>query len=144
MGGIGNTHAKCYMADPLAKLVAVCDVIKEKADKAALEYGVEAFYSLKQMMDAHPELDLVDVTTSGFDNGSWHYEPVMQALDANFNVFVEKPISNNNDEAREMVITAQKKNLYLGCNLNHGFTAPADKARELVSQGKIGDRKSVV
>lgn len=139
MGGIGNTHAKCYMSDPLAKLVAVCDVIKEKADKAANNYNVEAFYSLKDMMKAHPELDVIDVTTSGFDNGSWHYEPAMQALDEGFNVFVEKPISNNHDEAREMVITAQKKKLYLGCNLNHGFTGPADKARELISQGKIGE-----
>ncbi|HXK71807.1 MAG TPA: Gfo/Idh/MocA family oxidoreductase, partial [Clostridia bacterium] len=59
MGGIGNTHAKCYKADSLAQLVAVCDVVKEKADKAASEYNVEAFYSLKDMIKAHPELDLV-------------------------------------------------------------------------------------
>ncbi|HRR36604.1 MAG TPA: Gfo/Idh/MocA family oxidoreductase, partial [Clostridia bacterium] len=138
MGGIGNTHARCYKADPLAQLVAVCDVIKEKADKAANKHNVQAFYCIEDMMKAHPELDLIDVTTSGFDNGSWHYEPVMKALDAGFNVMVEKPISNDNDEAREMVVTAQKKNLYLGCNLNHGFTGPADKAKELISQGKIG------
>ncbi|MBQ3141825.1 MAG: Gfo/Idh/MocA family oxidoreductase [Clostridia bacterium] len=138
MGGIGKTHARCYQADELAELVCVCDVIKERADAAAEEFGVRAFYDLKEMLSAHPELDLVDVTTSGFDNGSWHYEPVMQALDAGFNAFVEKPISNNNDEAREMVITAAKKGLYLGCNLNHGFTEPADKARELIAQGKIG------
>ena len=138
MGGIGNTHARCYKADPLAELVCVCDVNKERADKAAEEHGVKAFYSQDEMMKAHPELDYIDVTTSGFDNGSWHYEPVMKALDAGFNAFVEKPISNNADEAREMVIAAAKKGLYLGCNLNHSFTKPADKAQELINQGKIG------
>ena len=35
MGGIGNLHARCYLNDPLAEVVAVCDIIKERADKAA-------------------------------------------------------------------------------------------------------------
>lgn len=138
MGGIGNTHARCYRADPLAELVCVCDINRERADKAAEEHGVKAFYSQDEMMKAHPELDLIDVTTSGYDNGSWHYEPVMKALDAGYNAFVEKPISNDHDEAREMVVTAAKKNLYLGCDLNHGFSEPADEAHRLVKEGKIG------
>ncbi len=32
MRGIGETHAKAYQQDPLGKLVAVCDVVKERAD----------------------------------------------------------------------------------------------------------------
>ena len=39
MGSIGNTHARCYKENPLAELVAVCDLVKEKADKAAERYG---------------------------------------------------------------------------------------------------------
>ncbi|HOT37607.1 MAG TPA: Gfo/Idh/MocA family oxidoreductase, partial [Candidatus Latescibacteria bacterium] len=31
MGGIGNTHARVYMDDPLAEIVAVCDIIKARA-----------------------------------------------------------------------------------------------------------------
>ena len=26
MGGIGNTHATCYKENPLAELIAVCDI----------------------------------------------------------------------------------------------------------------------
>jgi predicted dehydrogenase len=48
MGGIGNLHATCYKNDPLAELVAVCDIIKEKADKAAERFGVKAFLQLKR------------------------------------------------------------------------------------------------
>ncbi|HBN83311.1 MAG TPA: oxidoreductase [Clostridiales bacterium] len=139
MGGIGNTHATCYQKDPLAELVAVCDIVKEKADKAALKFGVKAFYSLKDMLAAMPELDIIDVTTSGYENGSWHYEPVMQALDAGKNVLVEKPISNDILEAREMVKYAAKKDVYLGCNLNHFFTQPADKAKQYMNEGKVGE-----
>ena len=42
MGGIGNRHAKVYeKLKDKCKIVAVCDIIKEKADKAAAAYGVE-------------------------------------------------------------------------------------------------------
>ena len=140
MGGIGNTHADCYTKDPLAEIIAVCDLVPEKADAAAEKYGVKAYYSVKDMIKAHPELDVVDVTTSGFENGSWHYEPAMQALDAGKNVLVEKPISNEVTEAREMVAYAAKKDLYLGCNLNHYFSIPADKAMEYVKNNGVGEQ----
>ena len=42
MGGIGNTHAKCYHENELSELVAVCDLVKEKADAAAEKFGVRA------------------------------------------------------------------------------------------------------
>lgn len=140
MGGIGNLHANCYKNDELAELVCVCDLVKEKADAAAERLGVEAFYSLSDMLKAHPELDIVDITTSGFENGSWHYEPVMQALDAGKNVLVEKPISNDIEEARAMVKYATAKDLYLGCNLNHYFSEPAERARKYMDEGGVGQQ----
>jgi len=140
MGGIGNTHARAHVADPLSELVCVCDWVKEKADKAAETYGVEAFYNVREMLKAHPELDIVDVCTSGYENGSWHYVPVMEALDAGKHVLCEKPISNQVIEAREMVNFAAKKGLYLGCNHNHFFSQPADKAMDYVKNGQIGQQ----
>lgn len=139
MGSIGNTHAACYKNDSLANLVAVCDIIKEKADEAAAKYGVKAFYSLKEMLNAYPELDIVDVTSSGYENGSWHYVPAIEAIDAGKNVLVEKPISNEVTEAREMVKFAARKDVYLGCNLNHYFTDTAEKAMSYIKDGKIGE-----
>jgi len=139
MGGIGNTHATCYTNNPGAEVVAVCDVNKEKADAAAEKYGARAFYSVKELLASDIGIDIVDVTTSGFENGSWHYEPAMEAMQAGFNVFVEKPISNDIREAREMVEYAYKNDLYLACNLNHYFTEPADRAKQLIADGKIGE-----
>jgi predicted dehydrogenase len=137
--GIGNQHADCHKKDPLSNLVAVCDVIKERADKTAARLGVKAYYSLKDMLDGEPDLDIVDVTTGGHENGSWHFEPAMEAIAAGKNVLVEKPISNDVEEAREMVRFAAEQDVYLGCNLNHYFTPTADKAKEYMNQGKIGE-----
>jgi len=138
MGGIGNNHANCHKNDALADLVAVCDVVKEKADAAAERVGVKAYYSLRDML-ANEELDIVDVTTGGYENGSWHYEPTMEALSAGKHVLCEKPLSNNIEEAREMVRCAAGNKLFLGCNLNHYFTDTAARAKQYMNDGMIGE-----
>ncbi len=136
--GIGTTHATSHKNDALAELVAVCDVIKERADELAAKLGVKAYYSLTDML-ANEDLDMVDVCTGGPENGGWHFEPVMEALEANKHVLCEKPISNDIHEARQMVKLATEKNLYFGVNLNHYFTQPAAMAKQLMDEGKIGE-----
>ncbi len=136
--GIGTTHAAAHMNDELSNLVAICDVRKDRADELAAKHGVKAYYSLTELL-ANEELDVIDVCTGGNENGSWHFEPTMEALAAGKHVLVEKPISNDLAEARAMVAEAAMRDLYLGCNLNHYFTAPADKAMEYVKDGKIGE-----
>lgn len=138
MRGIGNNHANCHSKDDLSDFVAVCDVVKERADEAAEKHGVKAYYSLKDMLE-NEDLDVVDVTTGGNENGSWHYEPVMEALSAGKHVLCEKPLSNDVDEARDMVAYAADSNLYLGCNLNHYFTPPADQAKQYMEDGDVGE-----
>ena len=138
MGGIGNTHAASHKQDSLAQLLAVCDVVKEKADAAAKTHNVKAYYSLKDML-ANEDLDVVDVTTGGYENGSWHFEPAMEALAAGKQVLCEKPLSNDIGEARELVRYAAERNLYLGCNLNHYFTPTAERAKKYMDDGLIGE-----
>ncbi len=137
--GIGSLHADCHAKDPLSDLVAVCDVIKERADRAAEKHGVKAYYSVKQMLESEPDLEVVDVCTGGNENGSWHFEPAMEALEAGKHTLVEKPLSNDVKEARLMVAKAAEKDVYLGCNLNHYFTPPAERAKQYQQEGEIGE-----
>ncbi len=136
--GIGTTHATSHKKDDLAELVAVCDVVKQRADDLAAKLNVKAYYSQREMLD-NEDLDIVDVCTGGPENGGWHFEPTVMALEAGKHVLCEKPISNDINEAREMVRLAAKKDLYLGVNLNHYFTGPADQAKQLMKDGKIGE-----
>ncbi len=143
MGGIGNTHARCHRENTLSQLVAVCDVVREKAEKAAETHGVKAYTGLTELL-AHEEVDIIDVTTSGYENGSWHYEPVMEALAAGKDVLCEKPLSNDIGETREMVESARTRKLRLGCNLNHYFTPTAERARQYMAEGRVGEVISVL
>jgi predicted dehydrogenase len=90
-------------------------------------------------MLASEEIDAVSVCTAGPENGGHHFEPVMQCLDAGKHVLVEKPISNNIENARTMVQHAKDKGLLLGVNLNHRFTPATDRARQLQSEGALGE-----
>ncbi len=139
IAGIGNRHAQCHTKDPLAELVAVCDIVRERADAAAAQHGVRAYYSVHDLLEGEPDLDVVDVTTGGRENGSWHYEPVMQALDRGRSVLVEKPLSSDVHEARRMVARATERDAYLGCNLNHYFTPPAERAKRYIDEGDLGE-----
>ena len=140
MGGIGYTHARAYANDPLAELIAVCDINKEKADKAAEEFGVRAFYSVKELCEGlGDELEAVSICTSGYENGSFHFEPAMEALSYGKKVLCEKPLCADIRDARELVNYALKNKLYLGCNLNHYFTDLASTAKGWMDKGEIGE-----
>lgn len=137
MGPIGNRHADVYKADPLAELVGVCDIIHERADRAAERLGVPGFYDAQEMLDAL-EPHVCSVATGGYEYASDHYKPTMQAFDAGCHVLGEKPISNDIQEAEAMVAKAREKGVCYGINLNHRFTPAARLAKKWVEEGRIG------
>lgn len=138
VGNIGSIHANVYHEHPKTELVAVCDIIKEKADQAAAKYGCRAFYSVKDMLDSGIHLDACSVATKGEENGSEHFAPTMELLEAGIPVLGEKPISNRIDEAVQMVNLARSKQVPYAINLNHRFTPAADRAKEWVDAGRLG------
>lgn len=138
LGGIGNTHARVYQELEQTEIVAVCDIIKEKADKAAADYGAKAFYSVQEMLDSGIEIDACSMCTAGKENGGDHYTPTMELLGASLPVLGEKPISNEIAKAEEMVALAKQKNVPYAIDLNHRFTPAALRAKEWVDSGRLG------
>ncbi|HUX88366.1 MAG TPA: Gfo/Idh/MocA family oxidoreductase, partial [Chloroflexota bacterium] len=52
LGHIGNIHAGVYQKHPQVEIVAVCDVLAEKADQAAKQYKCQAFYSVRDLLQS--------------------------------------------------------------------------------------------
>ncbi len=138
-GNIGNRHLQVYGSLGDVEIVAVCDLIEEKSDKAAEQYGCQGFYSVQEMLASGLTFDAVSMCTAGIENGGDHYQPTMELLGAGIPVLGEKPISNEIDKAKEMVALAKEKNLRYGVNLNHRFTPAADRAKEWVDAGRLGE-----
>lgn len=139
MGNIGNVHGRVYQQHADTEIVAVCDIIEERADRAAEKYGCQGFYSVREMLESGVKFDMASMATAGVENGGDHYEPTMELLRAGIPVLGEKPISNDLAKAREMVALAKAKNLRYGVNLNHRFTPAALKAKEWVQNGRLGE-----
>ena len=137
MGPIGNRHAKLYRENSLAELVGVCDMQRDRADAAAARHGVPAFHDARQMLE-RLKPDLCSVATGGYEYGSDHYQPTMQALSAGCHVLCEKPISNEIPPAEEMVAFAREKRRCFGVNLNHRFTPAARVAKRWLDEGRLG------
>lgn len=138
LGNIGKNHTNWYSKNQDAELVALCDLLAERVDPVARQYGVPAYHDVAEMLRSE-QIDAVSVCTAGPENGGHHFEPVMQCLDAGKHVLVEKPISNDIQKAREMVRHAREKGLLLGVNLNHRFTPAAERARKLQTGGELGE-----
>jgi predicted dehydrogenase len=137
-GGIGNTHARQYIIHKDAELRCFCDIDKARADKAAKQFNVKAYYSIADMVK-NEQLDAVSVATAGAENGGHHYEPTIQCLEAGLHVLCEKPISNDIKQGREMVAKAKEKNLYFGIDLNHRFTPMTQRAKGWIVEGRLGE-----
>ena len=139
VGNIGSIHARVYAANPDVEIVAVCDIIQEKSDRAAEKYSCQGFYSVKDMLASGIQIDAASMATAGVENGGDHYTPTMELLRAGIPVLGEKPISNDLNKAKEMVALAKEKNLRYGVNLNHRFTPAALYAKNWVTGGRLGE-----
>lgn len=137
MGPIGNRHADIYIENELSQLVGVCDIDETRANGAASRLGVAGFYNVQKMLD-DLKPDVVSVATGGYEYGSDHYAPTMQALEAGCHVLGEKPISNNIEHAEEMVAKAKEMGVCYGIDLNHRFTPAARLAKKWVDEGRLG------
>lgn len=136
-GHIGRVHLEAYAACPDAEIVGVCDLSVERAEIAAARYGGRAYPTVAALL-ANEAVEAVSVCTAGVENGSHHFEPVMQCIAAGVHVLCEKPLSNQVSEARQMVAAAREKGVYFGCDLNHRFTPQAAQAKRWVEEGRLG------
>ena len=138
LGGIGNLHSNIYKGDSLVELVGVCDINKERAETAGKRLGVPWFLNAEKML-TELKPDVCSVATGGYEYGSDHCEPTLQALSAGCHVLCEKPISNEIEPAKKMVAFAKEKNLCFGVDFNHRQTPAAKLAKKWVDEGRIGD-----
>ena len=139
LGNIGNIHASVYASDDLADLVAVCDIIPERADKAAqqarrtrlLQRGRPARRTRNWTRSASPRpARKTAATTSSQSCNAWTPASTYWA---------KSPSPTTLSRPARWWPRPTKRAVYFGINLNHRFVPPAAKAKEWVDEGKLGD-----
>lgn len=106
-GGIANgKHLPALQKLEGIEIVAFCDIIPERAKKAAEEYGVEGakVYEDYKKLLRDDSIETVHVLTPN----KFHSEMTVAALDAGKHVMCEKPMAINPAEA-QLMLDAQKR-----------------------------------
>lgn len=132
-GNIFTMHATSCDYLKNAKLVAVCDIKKNRADKAASKYSAKAYYDYKELID-NETLDVVHVCVP-------HYmHPVISryALEKGVNVLCEKPMSIKYEDAIYNVKLAEEKGLKYGIIFQCRFNDTSRLIKENIESGKLG------
>lgn len=135
-GGIARAaHLPGYQALDDVQVIAVCDVMPERAEAFAQEHGIPKAYDSFEAMLAEEDLDAVSVCTPNYA----HKAATVAALEAGMHVLCEKPMAMNLAEAREMAAAAEKAGKVLQIGLNWRFTSEAQVLRRFVESGDFGD-----
>lgn len=116
-----------------AKLVGVCDVVRERADAIGFQYGVPAYYDLDQLL-GQQDVDVVSVLTpSGL-----HPIHAISVAKAGKHVIVEKPMALRLDDADAMIEACDAAGVKLFVVKQNRFNVPVVKAREALDAGRFG------
>jgi predicted dehydrogenase len=138
IGVIGNLHLQHVHDLDSTKLVAVCDIDRERANKAASQYGVSAYYDYQQLLE-HPDLDGIIVATPHYA----HTPISIAALPQGIHVLVEKPIAVHVKDARKMIAAyetakAKKPELVFAAMFMQRTYGFWKKTKEMIEQGELG------
>ena len=117
------------------ELVAVCDLIRERAENAQKKYNIPKLYDTMEELFADPEIDIVLNLTRPYE----HYGVSKGALLAGKHVYCEKPLGITIEEGEELVKLAEEKGLWLGGAPDTFMGAGIQTARKLIDEGLIGD-----
>lgn len=138
-GGIANGKhfpALAKLSDKV-EIVAFCDTVIERAEKAAKEYGTADALVTEdyKALLTREDIDVIHVLTPNIS----HSYITVDALEAGKHVMCEKPMAINYAEAKEMLDAAQRTGKKLTIGYQNRFRADSLATYDACSKGELGD-----
>lgn len=103
VGHLGKIHLRCLLKTKFI-VEGFFDTNQEVSDQIATEYNVKAFRDFDSMLDAVDCIDIVSPTV-------FHFEIAKKAIIKGKHIFIEKPLTETTEQARELVSLAIKYNV---------------------------------
>jgi predicted dehydrogenase len=137
VGGIAKgAHIPGYLRlNDKVEIVALCDIIEERAKKKANELGVTKVFTDYNEMLEMKEIDIISVCTPNYA----HAPATIAALNAGKNVICEKPMAKNAKEAEEMVKAYKKSGKILTVGYQWRFDPDIQALKSHIDAGEFGD-----
>ncbi len=133
-GVIAHIHALAISKIPSARLLAVCNINKEKGDAFALKHGCASYGSIEAML-CHPGIDIVCICTpSGI-----HEDPALQCIAAGKHCLIEKPLEVTLEKCDRIITAAEKSGTKVGVIFPSRFYAASKQIKKALEQNRFGD-----
>jgi predicted dehydrogenase/nucleoside-diphosphate-sugar epimerase len=136
-GNISEFHVAAIKNLPDVELVGVYDLDSARAIAAAERWGTRAFNSIEELVAAGANV------IHGLTPPAAHGEVARAALERGCHVLIEKPVSEDESEARHIGEIARAKGLTVSVNHSLLFDPQVRRALETVRSGALGDIVSV-
>ncbi len=104
VGHLGKFHLNNWLVIEGAELVGFFDPNDDIANAVVEKYKLTRFDNAEKLMDACDAVDIVAPTTT-------HFELCKAAITRGKHVFVEKPLANTMDQARQLVKLTKEANI---------------------------------
>ncbi len=106
VGHLGKFHLNNWKEIPGTELVGFYDPNDETANEVAEKYQLPRFLDANELIDSCDVIDVVAPT-------NFHFELCEKAIKKGKHVFVEKPLANTMDEARQLVKLVKESGIKL-------------------------------
>jgi len=118
-----------------AEIVAVCDIVEERAKDMAEKYNIPSYYVDYKDLLAREDIDAVTIPLPD----QVHCQATVDALNAGKHVMCEKPMALNMDDCKQMIEASRKTGKQLMIGQVCRYTDSFKKAKALVEDGEIGE-----
>ena len=130
VGYLGQHHARIFSGLEGVELVGVADSESKRAGEIADKYGCRPFAEYTDLVDACDALSIVTPTTT-------HHAIAMVCLNAGKDLFIEKPITESLEEAKDIIATAEKNRLILQVGHIERYNPAIIAAKEMINAPKF-------
>jgi len=132
-GGIAGMHFKNLERIPDAEVVAVMDVVKDKAQAAAEKYGAKAYTDHAKMLESE-KLDAVYVCVPP----GYHGAPELDAARKGLAMFVEKPVGMDLETLNKVTRAVKRKKLITAAGYQDRYQDIIDKLKKFLEGKQVG------
>ena len=137
-GGIANgKHMPALHRLPNVALVAFCDIVRERAEKAAKDYGTpdaKVYTDYKELL-ADKDIEVVHVLTPNKE----HADITVDSLHAGKHVMCEKPMAKTAADAKRMLDAARETGKKLTIGYQHRQKPQSIFSKEYIENGALGE-----
>lgn len=140
VGGKGYSDLTEPSKSPVAKVVALCDVDDRRAQRARETFKEAKYYhDYREMLDKESGLDAVTVSTPDH----MHAIQAINAMERGKHVYVQKPLTHDIAEARQLTQAAHKYKVVTQMGNQGASGDGVRKMQEWYNAGLIGDVEEV-